>query len=147
MSIFNPELIKVNFKASGKEDCLRSIAKTFAAAGVIKEDQDFYEKLMERELVLSTGIGRGVAIPHLRDSSISELRAGIYLLDNEIDFDSLDRQKVKLILCMAVPEAAGKSYMKLLQKVSEFFRNETNRLMVYNCKDSDELLKIFRSIE
>jgi mannitol/fructose-specific phosphotransferase system IIA component (Ntr-type) len=102
---------------------------------------------LERERVLSTGIGRGVAIPHLRDSSISELRAGIYLLDNEIEFDSLDRKKVKLIICLAVPDKESKGYMKLLQKVSEFFRNETNRLTVYNCMDSDELLKIFRSIE
>ncbi|MBW6515497.1 MAG: PTS sugar transporter subunit IIA [Candidatus Cloacimonetes bacterium] len=147
MSLFQPNLIKTNFVAETKADALMTIAQDFQRAGVIEETQDFYQKLLEREEKLSTGIGHGVAIPHLRDASVSQLQIGIYLLDNEIEFDSLDRKKVKLIVCFAIPSNEGNQYMKILQKMSEFLRNESNRSVVYNCKDADELLRIFRSVE
>jgi len=147
MSIFHPELVKIDFQVQDKEDCLRAIARSFTDFGLIKNAEHFYEQMMKRERILSTGIGRGIAIPHLRDEAISALKVGIYLLDNEIDFDSLDRNKVKLVICFTIPAEDGNDYMKVLQKVSEFLRNENNRLMVFNCKEREELLNIFRRFE
>ncbi len=147
MSIFHPELVKIDFHVQNKEDCLRAIARSFADFGLIENTERFYDLMMSRERILSTGIGRGIAIPHMRDEAISTLKVGIYLLDNEIEFDSLDRKKVKLVICFAIPTEVGNDYMKVLQKISEFLRNENNRFEVFNCKEREELLNIFRRLE
>ena len=147
MNLFDSELTKINFSVKNKAEALKQIAIDFQRAGIIKDAHDFYLKIMAREQKLSTGIGHGIAIPHLRDESVSKLQIGIYLLDNEIDFESLDKNKVKLILCFAVPSNEGNQYMKVLQKLSEFLRNENSRSVVYNCKDTEDLLRIFRSLE
>ncbi len=144
--VFLPELVKTDFSVENKDDCLRAIASTFREAGVTSDADRFYHEIKERENTLSTGIGHGIAIPHLRDCSVKRFTIGIYLLDREIDFKSLDFRRVKLIICFAIPVNDGKQYMKMLQKVSSFLRSEKNRQTVFRCEDKNVLIKIFRSI-
>jgi fructose-specific phosphotransferase system IIA component len=146
MNVIDPNLVKTNFQAANKEDCLRKIAQDYKRAEIITDADFFYHKLMEREKTLSTGIGYGIAIPHLRDESVRQLTIGIYLLDREIEFNSIDLKKVRLIVCFAIPSDSGNRYMKVLQKVSEFFRSESNRESTFRCEDKETLLKIFRRL-
>mgnify|MGYP001082651376 CR=1 FL=1 len=147
MSVFDPRLIDICLEVSDKEDTIRKIARLYKEIGVIQDANLFYSKIMEREKSLSTGIGYGIAVPHLRDETVRELKAGIYLLDREIDYDSLDRKKVKLVVSFAIPAQGGNEYMKILQKVCKFLHDESNRRSVFSCPDRDSLLQTFRSLE
>jgi len=147
MSTFSSELIKIDYWAKDKKSCLSDAVKMLATKGIIDKPEVYLEKLLEREEIMSTGIGRRIAIPHLRDSAVREFKAAIYLLDNEIDFNSIDKVTVKLIIVFAIPDESGDKYMKLIGSISGFLRDKENREMVMACRDKVELLRKFRRIE
>lgn len=163
MGILKEDLVRVHFPATDKKNCLAGIADSFRKMGVIKDTGSFLKKLLQREEKLSTGIGYGIAVPHLRDSVVKKLVAGIYLLDKEIDFDSLDQKRVKLIICFAIPEQSrnnltdknyeqdnrnrgSNEYMRVLQKITRYLHSESNRNTVLGCDNEKELYNIFRRI-
>ena len=152
MGIFTPDLIVIGWETdrqsiSEKKQCLRSMVNLLADRGVAVQQDKIFDKLMEREEIMSTGIGNKIAIPHIRDDAIRFFKAVIYLLDKEIDFNSIDGKKVRLIICFAVPKDSGASYMKLLSKVSEFLRNPANRSQVFNEKTKEGIYNVFRRLE
>jgi len=147
MSVFDHRLVRTSLEVCDKEDTIRKIARLYEEIGTVRDANLFYTRIMEREKSLSTGIGYGIAVPHLRDETVRELKAGIYLLDREIDYDSLDRKRVKLVVSFAIPVQGGNEYMKILQKVCQFLHDENNRRLVFSCTDGDSLLKTFRSLE
>ena len=69
------------------------------------------------------------------------------MLDNELDFEAIDEQPVKLIFMIAVPEEKKEDYMKVLSSLSNFLRVENNRKKLLNSTDKNELLKILKEIE
>ncbi len=154
MSVFTPEMTIVGLlpgniapSLNEKETCLWKMIELLHNEGHILEKQSVYDKLMGREMDMSTGIGNQIAIPHVRHEMIDSFKAIVYLLDNEIDFNSIDGRKVRLIIFFAIPEKGGGNYMKVLSKVSEFLRNPDKRSLVFSASDSNELYRIFRRIE
>ncbi len=156
MAIFLPELVDIGFEAENKEQCLKKIIDIFSEQGIITDKKKFFEKMKLREEQMSTGIGYNIAIPHIRDDSAALLKGGVFLLKEELDFDSVDEQPVRLIVFLTVPENLDKQitvkddvkiYMKLLAKVTGFLRNEKHRMSVFQCGDREKLYSIFRRLE
>lgn len=153
MAVFAPGLIfihpRLRKSASGsdKEAYLSDMVEVLREHDFLGKTGHIFSKLMDREKDFSTGIGNHIAIPHIRDEDIKAFKAVIYLLDKEIDFNSLDEKGVKLIILFAVPEKEGNSYMKILGKVSEFLRDPEKRDSIFNTTNRQELYKQFRRLE
>lgn len=154
MPIFSPERTFIGYKLppadnsiTAKEQCLLSMIDLLSEKGYITDKKGVFDKLLERESYMSTGIGNHIAIPHIRHQAIKSFRAIIYLLDNELDFNSLDGRKVRLVIFTAIPENEGNRYMKLLGKMAEFLRKPDNRMEVLATSDRNKLYEIFRRIE
>jgi fructose-specific phosphotransferase system IIA component len=147
MELFKEDLIKINYFALDKKSCLSEMVEYLAEKGVINSYEDFFRAIMERENIMSTGIGKGIAIPHARHKVVNEFRILVYMLDNELDFEAIDEQPVKLIFMIAVPEEKKEDYMKVLSSLSNFLRVENNRKKLLNSTDKNELLKILKEIE
>ncbi len=115
--------------------------------GVVTSADAFFKEIMEREKLMSTGIGRGVAMPHARTSSAQDLKVAVYLLDNELEFEAIDGEPVKIIFMIAVPESLKELYMRIMSAIANFFRSEENRSKVLNCSSVDELYEILEGIK
>ncbi len=85
--------------------------------------QEIFELFIERERLGSTGVGRGVAIPHIRIKGISKPQGVFLKLNNAIDFDSVDRQPVDLIFALLAPEDSGTDHLKALSIVSRTLKD------------------------
>jgi len=133
MESFSPELIKLNYFALDKKSCLTDMAEYLFEKGVISSLDEFFEVLMERESIMSTGIGRGVAIPHGRSASVNELKILVYILNNELEFDSIDESLVKIVFMIAVPDHMKQAYMKVLSQISNFCQREENLRDIFSC--------------
>jgi len=96
---------------------------------------------------MTTGIGRNIAIPHARSDAVSHLKIAVYLLDNELEYDSIDGEPVKIIFMIAVPEEMKELYMKVLSLISNYFRNEENRSKILACESENDLYEILKEIE
>ena len=147
MTLFSSSRVFVGFKAKDKASFLRSAADLFVETKAITDSKLFFTKLLEREALMSTGIGKRIAIPHLRDPLVKDFQAIIYLLDSEIDFNSIDSEKVRLVIVFAIPEDIGDRYMRLLSGISRYLRDSGNRREVFSCSDKNNLLNVFRRIE
>jgi mannitol/fructose-specific phosphotransferase system IIA component (Ntr-type) len=88
-----------------------------------------------------------VAIPHARSEAVLEMKIAVYLLDNELDYQSIDNLPVKIIFMIAVPENMKEVYMKVLSAISNFFRNEENRNRTMACSSADELCDVLEEID
>ena len=146
MKIFSPELIKLNYYALDKKSCLSEMVEFLHEKGVILSPENFLNDILERENLMSTGIGRKVAIPHARSMAVKELKIGVYLLDNELDFNSIDNESVKVIFMIAVPEMMKNEYMQVLSSISNFFRNEDNRMRLLACSSAEEVYELLKGI-
>ncbi len=70
-----------------------------------------------------------------------------FQLDNEIDYDAIDKKTVKLVMMICIPEAMKKEYMQVLGKISNFFQSEDNRSKLFSAENPDEMITILKGIE
>ena len=101
---------------TSKHDALDTIIEAICAMGVVDNREAFCQALYERESIRSTGF-KGVAIPHVRIDEISEPTVGVGISKAGIDFDSLDNDKVNIVVLFAMPSGSDKEYLSFLAKV------------------------------
>ena len=99
------DAIRTNVDVDSKEQVIRSMASALQEAGKINQEQfeSIVEAILKREELGSTGIGRGVAVPHTKHPSVKELVGAMAVSDSGVDFDSLDGEKVHLLFMLVSP--------------------------------------------
>jgi len=116
------EDIFLDVSESSKKQTFEKIA-ALCASRLQLEEQIIFGALVERERLGTTGIGRGVAIPHARLSDLKEL-FGAFIRVKPIDFESVDGQPVDLLFVLLVPEDSGADHLKALARISKLLRDE-----------------------
>ena len=122
--ILNPEGIIPNLRATSKKQALQELAKRAAALSG-QHERAIFDTLLEREKLGTTGVGRGIAIPHGKLPTLDRVHGLFARLEKPIDFDAVDEQPVDLIFLLMAPEAAGADHLKALAKVSRLLRDQT----------------------
>ncbi len=110
----------VNFKASTKESVLKKIAEIALRSSLMDNfNHEFlYNKLKEREAEGTTGFGDGIAMPHARIEGMKNFLVFVVTSSKGVEFDALDRKKVKLIFVILGPADAVESHLKILATIS-----------------------------
>ena len=101
------------------------------------------EELQARERLGTTALGEGVAIPHCRMDNLNEIRCAVLKLDQAVEFDAPDQQKVSLFYALLVPKDATDEHLKTLSILAEFLSEQDNRNKLRNCTTAEEILNIF----
>ena len=145
--LFKPELVKIVDKFDTKSDCLNYLAAMLADSGCLSFPDRFLAAVKGREEIMSTGIGHGVAIPHARDLTVSCLKIAVCMLQQELDFNSVDSFPVRLVFMIAVPQSSNQDYMKILRSLSEYLRREDNRETLLNAISEGDLYEKVHVLE
>ncbi len=121
------EAIRTDIEVDSKEQVIRSMAKALLEAGKIAEDQheSIVEAILKREELGSTGIGRGVAVPHTKHPSVKELVGTVAISESGVDFDSLDGEKVHLLFMLVSPPDRPGDHLRALENISRQLRDGT----------------------
>jgi nitrogen PTS system EIIA component len=122
--LITPRSVVAQLRATNKKQALQELAKRAAAMTGIPE-RTIYDVLIERERLGSTGIGRGIGIPHGRLPGLDTLCGIFARLDRPVPFDAIDDQPVDLIFLLLAPEGAGADHLKALARVSRLLRDRT----------------------
>ncbi len=113
-----------------------------------KEDEETIRlSLIEREKSMSTGIGKGVAIPHCTTSRVEEIIIILALCDNGIDFDAVDNQPVRITILLLVPKNKLTQHIKTLANIAKMMNNDDLRQKILALKTPDSVLKTIRKFE
>ncbi len=121
-SFLAPENVLVGVQAGCKRSVLKQMA-AHAAKTLGIDDKGLLDALLEREQLGSTGIGRGVAVPHGR-TDLRELRGILARLDTPVDFEAVDDHPVDLVFMLLAPHQADGEHLKALSRVARLLRSE-----------------------
>ena len=120
--ILKPEAIRVFSSVSSKKRLLHELA-SIADLAYNLDQTTAVEALLEREALGPTGVGHGVALPHARLNGVDKVVGALVLLENPIEFSSVDRQPVDLAIALFAPHDAGVEHLKALALVSRTLRD------------------------
>lgn len=140
--LITPEQIRIPLRARTKEELLRELVEAAIVADraeAVKED--VLRAVREREAVLSTGIGNGVAIPHGKSAALPGLRMAAGRTAELVDFDALDGQPVRLFFLLVGPEAAAGQHIKALSRISRLVRKQSVRERLVAAETPEEFYR------
>ncbi len=120
------EAIIPELKATTKEGVIREMVEGLKAAGYIKggDSDDIVKAILKRELLGSTGIGRGVAIPHTKHSSVDRLIGTVAISPQGVGFESLDGEPVHVFVLLISPQDRPGDHLRALENVSRSLRDD-----------------------
>ncbi|WP_297596442.1 PTS sugar transporter subunit IIA [uncultured Cetobacterium sp.] len=141
------ELVSLDLKAKNKDEALKELSDLIGKSNKIEVKEGIYKALLERENLGSTGIGKGVAIPHAKTDAAQGLTIAFGVSRDGIDFKSLDKEKVKIFFVFASPFKDSQVYLKVLARISRLIRDEKFREKLLNCEDSKDILNCINKEE
>ena len=103
--------------------------------------------VFEREHIMSTGVGKQLAIPHGKCDSIDEILASFAILSESVEFDSIDDQPVKIVFLLVGPQEKSGQHIKLLSRISRLMNSSTFREKLLECDTPDEIFTTFQTEE
>jgi fructose-specific phosphotransferase system IIA component len=132
--------ILIDLKARPKNDLLTQMAEFLSSIYNLKDPKAITQKILERELEVSTGIGYGIAIPHTRTNLVEQLCIVAGRCVKGIEFDSLDEQPVHLIFMLASPEDNSDNHRTILSSISKIMSYEDMREKLLSATTSETFL-------
>jgi PTS system nitrogen regulatory IIA component len=133
---------------STKRDALLALADVLSGAPQIKNRQELAAEIIKREELMSTAIGRGIAIPHVRLSSVTDLVMAVGVSQCDIiDFPSLDDQPVRLLFMIAAAYNQHAYYLQTLSFFSQRLKSNTLRSSLLAVKTPQEAYQLLASAE
>jgi nitrogen PTS system EIIA component len=113
--------------ATNKEGVIREMVESLRAAGQFRgtDLEDIIRAILKREFLGSTGIGRGVAIPHTKHNSVERLIGTVAISNKGIAFDSLDGEPVHVFVLLISPQDRPGDHLRALENVSRSLRDDS----------------------
>jgi mannitol/fructose-specific phosphotransferase system IIA component (Ntr-type) len=139
--------VKVPLGSRTKGEVLRELVELVAADNADADLEAILASVREREDVLSTGIGGGIAIPHGKTPHVSRLTLVAGVASEGIDFDALDGKPVQLFFLLIGPESASGAHVKTLSRLSRLLRRDDLRDQLANAQSADAFVHVIRSSE
>jgi len=120
--LFRPETVKLELESDDKDDILKELVELLNLDE--KSEAILFKTLKRRENLGSTGIGKGIAIPHCRSLVVNELRLAYGRKTSGVDFDAIDEAPVQhFFLIVAPPLEVSNQYLPVLGKVAQFAKD------------------------
>ena len=142
--ILDPSNVLVDLKAQRNFDAIRELASVLADDGAVRDQKGFLSDLIRREQQASTGIGKGVAVPHTHEDGIERQLLAIGISRAGIEFASPDGQPVHIVALLATPRKHQKQHMELLAALSRLLQHQGVRESLIQAADAVEVVDIFK---
>jgi PTS system nitrogen regulatory IIA component len=143
--LLSPESIRCDVHSSSKKRLLEIISEELARNNEDLSAREIFESLCARERLGSTGLGKGVAIPHGRIKGNRPIRASFIRLKKPLAYDAIDGEPVDLLFAMTVPENCGDDHLKLLAHIAELFSDPELLQALREADNPGALLKLLSS--
>ena len=147
LDILSPSSIRVPLHSTDKHAVLDELVDLLSQNGLCPDPAAVKQAVWDREVQRSTGIGEGLAIPHGKCSSVPSLVLAIGKPAQPVEFGSLDKKPVELIILLISNPDKKDDHIQALGKISKIMTSPEFRQRAYTAKDSIELFGLFREAE
>lgn len=138
--------INAQLTAEDKQSVIIEMVDSLVAASRIAEDdrESIVKAIMKREELGSTGIGRGVAVPHTKHPSVGKLVGTVGISNEGVDFDSLDGEKVQLFFLLVSPPDRPGDHLRALENISRQLRDDTFCRFLKQAKTASDVQQLLQ---
>jgi fructose PTS system EIIBC or EIIC component len=145
--LLNIKYVLTEFKSESKDDVINELVDLLNGDSRIIDLEEVRKCVFEREEKMSTGVGKGFAIPHGKTNSVNDILAAFGKSETPIEYNSLDGEPVHLVFLLIGKENLVAKHIKLLSRISRLMNNEEFRKKLINADSKESILKIFTDEE
>jgi len=139
-----PAQINLDLDASDKRSALESLLRILANEDRIQKEkiEELLKSLLEREAQASTGLGHGIALPHVKTNVVDKIQIAFGRSAKGIDFEALDSNPAHFFFLVLAPLNEACEYLKVLSLISLLMKDKNNRQSLLRAKTSEEIFRI-----
>ena len=145
--ILSEKVIVTNLPGTSKNDILNAMIELAAKSDRVVDKERMRSAILEREKIMSTGVGSGFAIPHGKTDAVQDIVAAFAITEQPIDYQSLDDQPVRIVFLLVGKDNSVGPHIKLLSRISRLMNKEDFRKKLLEAKSPTEILQIFKQEE
>lgn len=130
-----------------KKQCLRILCDRLSEDPRVLDGEAFYQAILRREEQISTGVGLGVAIPHVKIPQITDYLVAVGRIKDGVDFGALDNRPVHLVFLIGASDHQTKEFVRILAQVTHLLKHDGIRQALLRAEIPHDFLKIIREHE
>ena len=147
LDILSLESTIVDLKGESKEDIIAELVNSLPAGDAITDREQVLQAVLDREKIMSTGIGDGIAIPHGKSAAVTELVAAMGTQRRGIDFDALDGEPAFVFFLLVSPANVSGPHIKALARISRLLKNDEFKKKLIEADSAEEIIATIEAAE
>ncbi len=140
-------LVTFDLKAQTKDEAIDQLVELASASSMIKDRDQLLKDVKEREELVTTGVGYGVAFPHAKTRSVKGIVIAFGRSAEGVDFDAMDHQPVNLFFLIAAPEDAIGAHLNVMARLSYLMKSEENRQKLLDASSPGDVLALIDKVD
>lgn len=145
--VLSEKTIVVGLKGNDKNSVIAELVEILEKAGILSDKQQFLNAVLERESLVSTAIGGGIAIPHAKHESVRKIFAAFGIKKEGVNFDSLDGKPVQIIILVAAPLSMTKEYVQIVARAARLLKSEIMFKHILEAKTERDVIKVIKEFD
>ena len=145
--LLGSDSIVMSLKSQTKDDVLEEMVDILDSAGKIQSRDAVLKAIVDRERIMTTGIGNGVAVPHCKSSAVDRLVAALGISPDGIDFQSPDNQPARLIFILVAEQNNPGPHVRALARLAKLLSSKAVRDALLMARSPENLLQIVKERE
>lgn len=137
----------VGLQGETKDEIIEELVDSLAAGAAITDRDKVLEAVLEREKIMSTGIGDGIAIPHGKSDAVAELAAALGIHKRGVDFEALDGEPAYVFFLLVSPANVSGPHIKALARISRMLKNDTFKKKLVEAESADQIHEVITEEE
>ncbi|MGA7721156.1 MAG: PTS sugar transporter subunit IIA [Ignavibacteriaceae bacterium] len=147
LELLNNNYIIPSLQGQTKEEVINELIDLFKEDTRVVDLEKVRDAVLEREKIMSTGVGKGFAIPHGKTNAVNDILAAFGKSNKPIEYDSLDGHPVNLVFLLVGKDNLVSKHIKLLSRISRMMNKDEFREKLIKATTSEEILEIFKKEE
>lgn len=145
--LLDKKFILTDFKSDDKEYVINELIDLYKENDKVNDIEKVRTAILDREKIMSTGVGKGFAIPHGKTNAVNDVIAAFGKTTRDIDYDALDGDPVHLVFLLVGRDDMVSKHIKLLSKISRLMNKDEFRERLINSNSKEEIINIFKEEE
>lgn len=139
--------VAVGVDATDKSSLLETVIGMIADRDEVIDAERMRQAILDRESTMSTGVGKGLGLPHAKTSAVNGILAALAVTKKPVDFASMDNEPVRIVFLLVGKEDAKSQHVRILSRISRMMNQKDVRERVLAATNPGELLKMIHDIE
>ena len=140
-------LVIFNLKAGGKNDVIAELVNLVSSSNMVKDTEQLLKDVIDRENLVTTGVGYGVAFPHAKTRAVKGIVIAFGRSEQGIEFDAMDHKRVHLFFLIAAPEDAIGAHLNVMARLSYLMKSEKNRQKLMDASSPGDVLALIDNVD